>query len=304
MGATAAFGSTLAACGGPASTNKTGSATDSLTAVIGYGNNQSWDPLQTASAFSMAAILHSYESLVEGDPVTRAPFAGLATALPADVSGTSIKFDLREGAKWHDGQPVTADDVVFTYARALDPKENVLIHSFFATWLQEVRKTGQNSVEFVLKSPFPYALQRIQICKIMPKHVFENNWPLAAGGKVVGSGPYKVTQAPLSHTSFEKFADYNGPRPAAYAKMLWKSIVDSAPVTPMVQGSLLRVGDRLLFASPSDTDRRRWMMIRSSYDNGRTWEDAEQGTRITNNWSGYSDLVHLSDPGLPTPRSD
>ncbi|QRP43567.1 sialidase family protein [Amycolatopsis sp. FDAARGOS 1241] len=71
-------------------------------------------------------------------------------------------------------------------------------------------------------------------------------------------------------------------------------------VTPMVQGSLLRLqrpgGDRILFASPSDTDRRRWMMTRSSYDDGRTWEDAEQGTRITNDWSGYSDLVQLSGP--------
>ncbi|MFF4599589.1 ABC transporter substrate-binding protein [Amycolatopsis sp. NPDC001319] len=238
VGATAAFSSTLAACGGPASTNKTGSSTDSLTAVIGYGNNQSWDPLQTASAFSMAAILHSYESLVEGDPVTRAPFPGLAKALPADVSGTSIKFELRDGAKWHDGQPVTADDVVFTYARALDAKENVLIHSFFAQWLQEVKKVDDHTVEFVLKFPFPYALQRIQICKILPKHVYENNWPLAAGGKVVGSGPYKVTeQAPLSHTSFEKFADYNGPRPAAYQKMLWKSIVDSAPRVAAISGA-------------------------------------------------------------------
>ncbi|WP_246128074.1 sialidase family protein [Amycolatopsis rhizosphaerae] len=72
-------------------------------------------------------------------------------------------------------------------------------------------------------------------------------------------------------------------------------------VTPMVQGSVLRLhregrGDRILFSSPADTDRRRWMTIRSSYDGGRTWEDAEQGTRITSDWSGYSDLVQLSDP--------
>ena len=72
-------------------------------------------------------------------------------------------------------------------------------------------------------------------------------------------------------------------------------------VTPTVQGSVLRLHrtgrpDRILFSSPSDTDRRRWMMIRSSYDSGRTWEDAEQGTRITSDWSGYSDLVQISDP--------
>jgi sialidase-1 len=72
-------------------------------------------------------------------------------------------------------------------------------------------------------------------------------------------------------------------------------------VTPMVQGSVLRLdqagrGDRILFSSPSDTDRRRWMMIRSSYDGGRSFENAEQGTQITTDWSGYSDLVQISDP--------
>ncbi|WP_410655094.1 exo-alpha-sialidase [Amycolatopsis sp. lyj-112] len=76
-------------------------------------------------------------------------------------------------------------------------------------------------------------------------------------------------------------------------------------VTPIVQGSVLRLQrpgkpDRLLFSSPSDTDRRRWMMIRSSYDSGRSWENAEQGTRITSDWSGYSDLVQISDPRTRT----
>ncbi|WP_410655100.1 ABC transporter substrate-binding protein [Amycolatopsis sp. lyj-112] len=238
LGAAAAISSTLAACGGPASTNKTGAAADSLTAVLGYGNNQTWDPLQTASAFSMAAILHCYESLVEGDPITREPFPGLAKALPADLKSTTLRFELRDGAKWHDGAPVTADDVVFTYARALSPQENVLVHSFFSHWLNEVKKVDDRTVEFVLKFPFPYALHRIQSCKIVPKHVFEGKWADAAGGKVVGSGPYKVTeQAPLSHTGFEKFADYNGPRPAAYKKMTWKSIVDAAPRVAAVSGA-------------------------------------------------------------------
>ncbi|MFF8860523.1 exo-alpha-sialidase [Streptomyces sp. NPDC015139] len=60
---------------------------------------------------------------------------------------------------------------------------------------------------------------------------------------------------------------------------------------PQVQGSLLRLGDRLLLACPGDPDRRRTMMIRSSYDGGRTWEGADRGTIVTRDWSGYSDLV-------------
>ncbi|MFJ3812318.1 exo-alpha-sialidase [Streptomyces sp. NPDC090073] len=60
---------------------------------------------------------------------------------------------------------------------------------------------------------------------------------------------------------------------------------------PQVQGSLLRLGDRLLLACPGDPDRRRTMMVRSSYDGGRTWEGADRGTVVTTDWSGYSDLV-------------
>lgn len=72
--------------------------------------------------------------------------------------------------------------------------------------------------------------------------------------------------------------------------------------TPVVQGSLQRLravdqGDkynRILFAAPADPDRRRYMTIRSSFDEGKTWQSVDQGTRITSDWSGYSDMAILS----------
>jgi sialidase-1 len=64
---------------------------------------------------------------------------------------------------------------------------------------------------------------------------------------------------------------------------------------PQVQGSMLRLGDRLLLACPADPDRRRTMMIRSSYDGGRTWDSVDRGTVVSTDWSGYSDLVR-ADP--------
>ncbi|MFF1450042.1 exo-alpha-sialidase [Streptomyces sp. NPDC058274] len=63
--------------------------------------------------------------------------------------------------------------------------------------------------------------------------------------------------------------------------------------TPQVQGSVLRLGDRILLACPGDPDRRRTMMVRSSYDGGRTWESVDRGTVVTTDWSGYSDLVRV-----------
>ncbi|MVO87207.1 laminin G [Streptomyces sp. p1417] len=65
--------------------------------------------------------------------------------------------------------------------------------------------------------------------------------------------------------------------------------------TPQVQGSTLRWGNRLLLACPGDPDRRRTMMIRSSYDGGRTWDSVDRGTVVTTDWSGYSDLVAVDD---------
>ncbi|MFH8366876.1 exo-alpha-sialidase [Streptomyces sp. NPDC018031] len=71
--------------------------------------------------------------------------------------------------------------------------------------------------------------------------------------------------------------------------------------TPQVQGSVLRLRSeardgysRLLFSSPGDPDRRRTMMIRSSWDEGRTWDGTDRGKVVTTDWSGYSDLVAIS----------
>ncbi|MGW0799853.1 exo-alpha-sialidase [Streptomyces sp. NPDC002692] len=62
---------------------------------------------------------------------------------------------------------------------------------------------------------------------------------------------------------------------------------------PQVQGSVLRLDDRILLACPGDPDRRRTMMIRSSYDGGRTWDSVDRGTVVTTDWSGYSDLTRI-----------
>ncbi|MEU6064320.1 sialidase family protein [Streptomyces sp. NPDC047082] len=63
--------------------------------------------------------------------------------------------------------------------------------------------------------------------------------------------------------------------------------------TPQVQGSTLRLGNRILLSCPGDPDRRRTMMIRSSYDDGRTWDSVDRGTVVTTDWSGYSDMVRV-----------
>ncbi|SDO88842.1 peptide/nickel transport system substrate-binding protein [Streptomyces sp. cf386] len=258
LGAAAAVSASLSACSsGPESTNETGGGggrNRTLTAVIGYGNDGSWDPTQTASAFCMAANNHIYEGLLDTDPISREPYAALATQVPADPNSTSWKFALRAGAKFHDGKPVTADDVVFVFDRILDPKTQTLAKGFFASWLKEVRKIDAQNVELVLKFPFPDGISRLTLAKIMPKHVFSQPgaWEDAIAGKAIGSGPYRQTaHHPKSNTTFEAFADYNGPRKPAFKKMNWLTIVDAAPRVARISGASAgaQISDNIPYAN-------------------------------------------------------
>ncbi|MGJ5751304.1 peptide/nickel transport system substrate-binding protein [Streptomyces puniciscabiei] len=245
LGAAALLPPALTACSaGPQSTNDTGGdgtgKDRTLTAVIGYGNDGSWDPTQTASAFCMAANNHIYEGLLDTDPISRVPYPALATEVPTDPNATTWRFTLRPGATFHDGKPVTADDVVFVFDRILDPGTQTLAKGFFASWLDGVRRTGSRTVELLLKFPFPDGLSRLTLAKIMPKHVFARPgaWDDAIRGLAVGSGPYRQTaHHPKSNTTFEAYAAYNGPRPPAFKRMNWLTIVDAAPRVAKISGS-------------------------------------------------------------------
>ncbi|MGW1585665.1 ABC transporter substrate-binding protein [Streptomyces sp. NPDC002386] len=244
LGAAAALPPALAGCSGPESTNDTGNGGTgkdrTLTAVIGYGNDGSWDPTQTASAFCMAANNHVYEGLLDTDPISRVPYPALATAVPADPGATTWRFTLRAGATFHDGRPVTADDVVFVYDRILDPHTQSLAKGFFASWLKEARKVDARTVELVLKFPFPDGLARLTLAKVMPKHVFSRPgaWDDAVRGLAVGSGPYRQTaHHPKSNTVFEAYDAYNGPRRPAFRRMNWLTIVDAAPRVAKISGT-------------------------------------------------------------------
>ncbi|MGC4973746.1 ABC transporter substrate-binding protein [Streptomyces sp. DT199] len=258
LGAAAAVSAPLSACSsGPESTNDTGTGSGpdrTLTAVIGYGNDGSWDPTQTASAFCMAANNHVYEGLLDTDPISREPYAALATEVPKDPDSTSWTFTLRAGATFHDGKPVTADDVVFVFRRILDPDTQTLAKGFFASWLKEVRKIDAQNVELVLKFPFPDGLSRLTLAKIMPKHVFSRPgaWDDAIKGKAIGSGPYRQTaHHPKSNTTFEAFDGYNGPRKPAFRKMNWLTIVDAAPRVAKISGSSAgaQIADNIPYAN-------------------------------------------------------
>jgi peptide/nickel transport system substrate-binding protein len=226
VGAAAAFTATLSACGGAASTT-TGNAANTaavnkdliIEAGISYALSTGFDPLSSSGATPMAANLHIFEGLIELHPATRQPYNALAATDPKKINDTTYQVTIRDGAKFHDGSPVTTEDVAFSFTRVMDPA-NKSLFSQFIPFIQDVKPLDAKTVEFTLKYAFPGFGPRISVVKIVPKALATDL--KAFDAKPIGSGPYKLVSAVKDDKIvFEAFADYNGPKPALAKGMTW-----------------------------------------------------------------------------------
>ena len=243
LGAAAGITATLAACGGgPSSTSVVGgsASTGDLTTAIGYGNDQSFDPMQTASGFLMAAVNHVYEGLLENDPGTGETYAALAQAVPTDATASSWTMKIREGAnlaRRHSGHLGRRRLHLRSHPRSTAERTDPLLLLLLAAVRHQGRRPNGDPE---LQLPVQRCRTAVSpIAKIMPKHVFDGHWDEAkSGALVVGSGPYKLkSHTPKSNTAFEAFEAYNGPRPANFATMNWLSIVDTSSRIARVSGN-------------------------------------------------------------------
>ncbi|MFJ5957625.1 ABC transporter substrate-binding protein [Paenarthrobacter sp. NPDC092416] len=249
VGAAAAFTATLSACGGAASTTS-GTATNTaavnkdliIEAGISYALSTGFDPLSSSGATPMAANLHIFEGLIELHPATRQPYNALAASDPKKINDTTYQVTIREGAKFHNGSPVTTEDVAFSFTRVMDPA-NKSLFSQFIPFIQDVKPFDAKTVEFTLKYAFPGFGPRISVVKIVPKALATDLKAFDAAP--VGSGPYKLVSAVKDDKIvFEAFADYNGPKPALAKGMNWLLLSDAAArVTAVQSGRVQAIED-------------------------------------------------------------
>ncbi|TVU61239.1 ABC transporter substrate-binding protein [Paenarthrobacter nitroguajacolicus] len=249
VGAAAAFTATLSACGGAASTT-TGNATNTaavnkdliIEAGISYALSTGFDPLSSSGATPMAANLHIFEGLIELHPATRQPYNALAASDPKKINDTTYQVTIRDGAKFHNGSPVTTEDVAFSFTRVMDPA-NKSLFSQFIPFIQDVKPLDEKTVEFTLKYAFPGFGPRISVVKIVPKALATDL--KAFDASPVGSGPYKLISAVKDDKIvFEAFADYNGPKPALAKGMNWLLLSDAAArVTAVQSGRVQAIED-------------------------------------------------------------
>ncbi|MDE3735993.1 extracellular solute-binding protein [Pseudomonas resinovorans] len=122
-----------------------------------------------------------------------------------------VVFNLREEARFHDGKPITAYDVAFSY-RTL--AENG--HPQYRTSLQEVKRVdilNRHRIRFVLKrAGNPLLILRLGELPVLPQHYWENrDFKSTTFEPPLGSGPYRITQVrPGRSLVFERVKDWWG----------------------------------------------------------------------------------------------
>ncbi len=129
--------------------------------------------------------------------------------MPEDRS--RVAFTLRPEARWHDGQPVTPEDVIFSF-ETLRTKGQPFYRAYYGN-VDTVRKTGPRTVEFTFKPgenrELPLILGQIPV---LPKHWWEGKeFDSTSLEPPLGSGPYKIKSfEPGRRIVYERVKDYWG----------------------------------------------------------------------------------------------
>ena len=122
------------------------------------------DPHSQNHATTHGILQHTYEGLVRYTKDFQVE-PSLATSWQL-ISPTQYRFNLRKGVKFHDGSPFTADDVVFSYGRIIQPQGT---NQIYVSGVKEVKKIDDHTVDLILSGPNPVLLRLLVDFRIMSK---------------------------------------------------------------------------------------------------------------------------------------
>lgn len=156
------------------------------------------DPHAQNEGLTIAASSYVYEPLVQYDPDFNIA-AGLATEW-VQAEPTVWRFTLREGVKFHDGSPFSADDVVFSIKRAMSPTSNF---KAYVNGIKDARAVNANTVDIETVAPNAVLLRQLTNVFIMSRDWSEKNGAAApqdfakneetySARNANGTGPYQL----------------------------------------------------------------------------------------------------------------
>lgn len=150
------------------------------------------DPYYNSLRTGMVVAFQAFDCLVYRDPETLEMKPALATSWK-QVDETTLEFTLREGVTFQNGDPFTADDVVYTINTIIGDKQ-VSIPSYYTSFAGAER-IDDHHVRIKLTGVSPAAMEYLaMVTPIWPKAYREKVGADAFGRAPIGTGPYRITK--------------------------------------------------------------------------------------------------------------
>ena len=143
----------------------------------------------------------------------------LAENVEVNEDNTVYTMKIREGVTWHDGEAVTADDVVFTWMSIIEGKIDVGVSAgmFVDGVAVQVEKIDDYTVKFTLPRSSNVYMSSLGLMYIIPEHIFANVEDMNTceeNNLGIGYGPYKVVEhVPGERLLVERYDGYYGDKP-------------------------------------------------------------------------------------------
>jgi peptide/nickel transport system substrate-binding protein len=168
-----------------------------LVFTVGMTNDiRTVNPLSLIEAPEYELAFMNYDLLVHFDQETLAPAPGLAEDWEVSEDGLTWTFTIRDDATWHDGEPVTAHDIAFTYNYIVDNAVSLYANYFPAT--DEIVARDDTTLVWKTKQP-TLAPEWPPWVYILPEHIWGEFKSLKeAEGfdnvPAIGSGPFQLVE--------------------------------------------------------------------------------------------------------------
>lgn len=149
-------------------------------------------PINSSDTYSRAIHDYTFDSLLTNDLTTYEFKPALAEKYEGSKDGTEWVFTLREGAKFHDGTPVTAEDVKFSFDVIWNDKFQTAQKRPYYENIGSPEIVDARHIKFKFKKKYVLNLQYVATTLIVPKHVYQDADNKKLNKTIVGSGPYKL----------------------------------------------------------------------------------------------------------------
>jgi peptide/nickel transport system substrate-binding protein len=227
----------------PAASDGGGAGTAASVRAAITGDEGTLNPYTYVTGFpGWNLLMLQYDSLMQID-TDGLPQPWLATSVEMSDDGLVYSLELAEGVTWHDGEPLTAEDVVFT----VDYFTSNPAASRFARDLNGVEgaeATGDLTVEITLAAPNPsFPLRGLADVPIIPAHIWadvttpeEHQFEDVSN---VGTGPYRITEYTANQSyTLEANPDYFRGAPAVDELVLVQFADDAGALAAMNSGEV------------------------------------------------------------------